>query len=45
MVSVLHPLDKCVIYGYMDYQMTGEQADVYEQLARIGKVVVHPKRI
>ena len=45
MVSVLHPLDKCVIYGYMDYQMTGEQADLYEQLARIGKVVVHPKRI
>ncbi len=35
-----------VIYRFMEYEgQVGGRADLYEQLARIGKVVVHPKRI
>ena len=33
-----------LFYGSMEHE-PGRRADLYEQLARIGKVVVHPKRI
>ena len=33
-----------LFYGSMEHDV-GRRADLYEQLARIGKVVVHPKRI
>ena len=35
-----------VINGSMEYEIVGPlRADIYEQLARIGKIVSHPKRI
>ncbi len=33
-----------VIHSFVEYQRSG-RAGLYGQLARIGKVVVHPKRI
>ncbi|MHB8191296.1 MAG: ArsR/SmtB family transcription factor [Ferrimicrobium sp.] len=40
----LHWPDKPVIFGTMEYREPS-QSRLYEQLARIGKVIAHPKRI
>ncbi len=45
-VDNLHCSNISVIHRFMEYETVGPfRADIYEQLARIGKIVGHPKRI